>query len=74
MYCTAWCPSCRQTRLWLQNHKIEFVEINIDHSSTAERQVREWADGNRTTPTIDVNGSVVVGFNEKRLKDLLKVQ
>ena len=72
LYCTAWCPSCRQARLWLQNNKVDFVEVNIDRSDAADRQVREWANGSRTTPTIDVNGSVVVGFNEKRLKELLQ--
>jgi glutaredoxin len=71
LYCTHWCPSCRRARYWLENHNIEFVEVNIDRNAAADRQVREWANGNRTTPTFDVNGTVVVSFDESRLADLL---
>ena len=71
LYCTHWCPSCRRAKYWLQNHNIDFVEVNIDRNSAADRQVREWANGNRTTPTFDIDGTIVVNFDEKRLEDLL---
>ncbi len=73
VYCTPWCPSCRQARLWLQNNHIEYVEVNIDRSPAAAKRVQGWADGFRTTPTFDINGDIQVGFDEKRLKELLKL-
>ena len=74
MYCTPWCPSCRQARLWLQNNHIEYVEVNIDRSPAAVKRVQGWANGFRTTPTFDINGEIQVGFDEKRLKELLKME
>ena len=71
LYCTHWCPSCRRARYWLENHNIDFVEVNIDRNPVADRRVREWANGNRTTPTFDVKGTIVVSFDERRLEDLL---
>ncbi len=71
LYCTHWCPACRRARLWLENNNIDFVEVNIDRNPAADRQVRAWADGNRTTPTFDINGTVVVNFDQKRLEELL---
>jgi len=71
LYCTSWCPSCRKARMWLADHNIDYVEIDVNRNRKAAAQVREWADGNLSTPTIDVNGTVVVNWNPKRMEELL---
>ncbi|MBI9043760.1 MAG: hypothetical protein JEZ06_04695 [Anaerolineaceae bacterium] len=71
MYCTKWCPGCRKARKWLQNNNIDFSEIDIDANSDAAGRVRGWANGNQTTPTFDINGTIVVGYDEQALKRLL---
>jgi glutaredoxin len=71
MYCTAWCPECHKARAWLQDHNIAYQEVNIDKNLAAERQVKEWANGTRTTPTFDIDGTIVVDYDEDRLKELL---
>ena len=40
------------------------------HNPAAAKQVRQWADGNLTTPTFDIDGTIVVDFQKDRL-DLL---
>lgn len=74
MYCTRWCPDCRRARIWLTEHNLEFVEIDIDANPDAAAQVKAWAGGNRTTPTFDVNGTIIVNFNEQKLREALKDQ
>jgi hypothetical protein len=37
----------------------------------AGAQVREWCSGKLITPTFDIDGTVVINFDEKRLKDVL---
>lgn len=74
MYCTSWCPDCKRARAWLKKHQIEYTEIDIDHNSKAEQQVRQWANGNRTTPTFDINGAIVVDFEVERLSELLNIK
>jgi glutaredoxin len=71
LYCTRWCPSCRRARMWLQEHGLPFSEVDIDVTPGASDQVRQWANGNRTTPTIDVDGTILVEFNEAKLKQAL---
>ena len=71
LYCTHWCPSCRRARLWFERNNIDYVEVNIDQNPAADKQVRAWANGNRTTPTIDVNGTIVVNWDEGLLEKLL---
>lgn len=71
MYCTSWCPDCRRARAWLKEHNVPYVEVDIERIPAAAAQVRKWANGNQTTPTFDINGTIVVNFDEARLTELL---
>ncbi len=72
MYCTSWCPACRRARAWFAQNNIEFTEVDINAVPVAAEQVKKWANGNRTTPTFDIDGEIIVEFNEARLRDALK--
>jgi len=71
MYCTKWCPDCRKARAWLAEHHLPYTEVDITTTPGAAAQVRVWAHGNQTTPTFDIDGVIVVDFDEPRLTDLL---
>ena len=71
MYCTAWCPDCKQARKWLQEHNLAYTEVNITTTPGANQQLREWANGNLTTPTFDIDGTIVVDFDQARLREVL---
>ncbi|NTV37322.1 MAG: glutaredoxin family protein [Anaerolineaceae bacterium] len=72
MYCTTWCPECRRARLWLKEHNLPFTEVDIYTVDGAPEQVMKWAGGNKTTPTFDIDGQIVVKFDELRLREILK--
>lgn len=74
MYCTKWCPDCREARLWLRNHKMEYREVDIMSTPGASEQVRKWAGGNLVTPTFDIDGRIVVDFNIPELEKALGIQ
>jgi len=71
LYCTSWCPDCRRARAWLEQNHIVYTEVNIDRNPAAARQVRQWANGSQTTPTFDIDGTIVVDFKIKELERLL---
>jgi len=71
MYCTAWCPDCKKARKWLQEHNLAYTEVNITTTSRAKQQLRKWANGNLTTPTFDIDGTIVVDFDQARLRAVL---
>jgi len=73
MYCTAWCPDCKRARRWLVDHNLPYTEVDITYTPGAAQQVEKWANGNRTTPTFDIDGTIIVDFDEERLQQLLKV-
>lgn len=71
MYCTSWCPVCRRARAYLTEHGIDYVEIDIGRDRDAARRVREWAGGNQTTPTFDIDGTIIVDFEKEELDKAL---
>lgn len=72
MYCTRWCPSCRRARAWFQEHDLKYTEVDIDLTPGAADQVKKWANGYRTTPAFDIEGTILVNFDEIKLRQALK--
>ena len=71
LYCTRWCPACAKARKWFDQHGIEYVEVNVATNLKAAEQVKEWAGGNRVTPTLDIYGTIMVGWDEAEAAKLL---
>lgn len=71
MYCTPWCEDCKKARAWLAQEGLNYTEVDISRSSRAANQVRAWANGNQTTPTFDIDGTIVVDFDVEKLKAAL---
>ena len=74
LYCTPWCPDCRKARKWLMERDINFTEVDITTNTNAAKQVMLWAGGYRTTPTIDINGTIIVDWDEKALSEVFDLQ
>jgi peroxiredoxin len=74
MYCTDWCPGCRRARVYLKENNVPFREVNIARDRAAAAQVRTWTGGYETTPTFDINGSIVVTFDVDKINKLLGIQ
>lgn len=71
LYCTPWCPDCRRVREYLQARGIKYAEIDITQDRAAAMDVREWAGGYETTPTIKIGDQVVVGYDKEKLARML---
>lgn len=71
MYCTKWCPDCRNAREWLKARGLDYVEVDVYGVPGAGEQVRTWCEGKLITPTFDIDGVVVKNFDEKRLAEVL---
>jgi glutaredoxin len=71
MYCTQWCPDCRRARAWLEARRLAHTEVDIYAMPGALDQVREWGGGHLITPTFDIDGTIILDFDEGKLSDLL---
>jgi alkyl hydroperoxide reductase subunit AhpC len=72
MYCTSWCPACRRARAWFNARNLKFIEVDIDNNPAASAQVKKWNNGNRSTPTFDIDGTIITDFDERKLTEAVK--
>lgn len=72
LYCTPWCPACRRAKRWFQQRDLDFTEVDITKVYGAAEQVMKWANGYRTTPTFDIDDTIIVDWNESKLESVLK--
>lgn len=72
LFCTPWCHDCRKARKWLKDRNLEFVEIDITKNTQGAEKVMGWAGGNRTTPTFDIDGWIIVDWDEAELQKALQ--
>ncbi len=75
LYSTSWCSVCRAARDYLKAKGIPFIEKDIekDSSAAAELLQKARAAGISTSgvPVLDVNGTLIQGFDPEQLETLL---
>ncbi len=71
VFCTPWCPDCRRARQWMESNQISYTEVDVSKNLDAAEQVKRWAGGNRVTPTFNFNGTVVVGWDQGKMEQML---
>jgi glutaredoxin 3 len=72
VYKTATCPFCHKAMDFLKKHKIKFTSIDVGENPEAGAEM-EKKSGQRGVPVIDIDGEIIVGFDEAALKKALKI-
>lgn len=66
MYSATWCSACQAAHRWMDHEGIAYHEIDVDRQSDAISQL-SVLNPRRTLPTFDVEGQVLVGFDQTAL-------
>ena len=67
------CPACGILKSYLRRHSVAFREVNIANDPReAEKLVRR--SGQMAVPQTDIDGHLVVGFDQTKLNRLLGIQ
>jgi len=72
VYSTPTCPWCTRTKDFLSSNNIEFENIDVSSDTEASREMIEKS-GQMAVPVIDIDGTIVVGFDEAKLRELLNL-
>jgi glutaredoxin 3 len=73
VYTTKDCPWCKKTKEFFKVNKIKFREVDVgEDEKAAEEMIRK--SGQQAVPVIDINGEIIVGFDEEKFKSLLKIK
>ncbi|MCI0533251.1 glutaredoxin family protein [bacterium] len=72
IYTTPTCPYCKMAKDFFQKNQLEYSEKNVatDHAAREEAVAKS---GHMGVPVIDIDGTVVVGFNEPAIRKALGI-
>ena len=70
IYSTPTCPYCNLVKDYLNQKGIEFEEKDVSLDRAAAREMIEKS-GEMGVPQIDINGTIIVGFNRDAIDEEL---
>lgn len=64
IYSTEWCAYCKHVEGYLTDKNVPWVTKDIEHDAAAYKEVEGKMGGPvRSVPVIDVNGTMILGFD-----------
>jgi glutaredoxin len=70
LYVVPDCPLCAHARLWLEQHQIDHVELDVAGNFTALRAMYKLTR-RRLVPVFEANGRALVRPTDEELTDFL---
>jgi len=73
VYSTPTCPYCKQAEAFLKQNNVAFDDINVAaDQKAADDMVRK--SGQMGVPVLDINGTIIVGFDKEAIRKALKLK
>lgn len=73
IYTTPTCVYCKMAKEFLAEHKISYEEKDVSADVEAREEMFKKS-GQMGVPVIDIDGEIIVGFDEERLKELIGIK
>ena len=70
VFSTPTCPHCKHAKSYLRKNNIPFKDIDVSRDHAAARDMMRRS-GRQGVPQLDINGQIVVGFNRRKIDQLL---
>lgn len=73
IYTTSTCIWCVRVKEFLKENNVQFEEVNVgENQQAAEEMVKK--SGQMGVPVTEIDGEIIVGFDETKLKQALKLK
>ena len=72
VYSTQTCSYCTIAEDFLKEHKIEFKHVDVGSDQAGLKEMMDKS-GQTGVPVLDIDGKIIVGFNEAAVKEALKL-
>ena len=72
VYSTPTCPWCHKAKDFLKENNVPFQDVNVAANQKAAEEMIEKS-GQMGVPVIDIDGTVIVGFDKNAIKKALKI-
>ncbi|KMM38521.1 glutaredoxin domain-containing protein [Guptibacillus hwajinpoensis] len=72
LYTQPACPPCEFVKNYFQMHEITYELLNIKENTAARNELINEHQS-MSTPTIVIDGEVIIGFEKERIDELLEI-
>lgn len=72
IFSTPSCPYCDMVKDFLKENGVKFKEVNVQEDRKAAQEIVKRS-GQMGVPVIEIDGELVVGFDEVKLRKLLNL-
>ena len=73
IYSTPTCVYCNMAKSFFKANNVSFTEHNVASDLEARKEMIDKT-GQMGVPVIDLGNEVIVGFDEEKIKSVLKIQ
>ncbi len=73
VYSTPSCPWCHRVKTFLETNKVPFQDVNVAADRAARDDIFKRS-GQLGVPVIDIDGDLIVGFDEPKLREKLGIK
>ncbi len=73
VYSTPTCSWCNTLKTHLRKHRILYTDIDVSQNQEAAKAMVAKS-GQQGVPQTDINGEMIIGFDKKRINELLKIE
>jgi glutaredoxin 3 len=70
VYSTPTCPYCKMAKKFLEDNGIKYQDLNVAQDKAARAEMINKS-GQMGVPVIDIDGELVLGFDQAQLKKKL---
>ena len=70
VYSTPTCPYCKMTKKFLEDNSIKYQDLNVAEDKAAREEMINKS-GQMGVPVIDIDGELILGFDQAQLKEKL---
>ena len=71
IYTTPSCPWCKKTKEFLKQKKIKYTEFDVGENEKARNEMIEKS-GQMGVPVLEINDTIIVGFDQGAIEKALK--
>lgn len=72
VYSMKTCSYCNEAKSFLDENGIEYQDIDVNENPD-EYEYMKGLTGQQRVPVFDISGEIIVGYNKKKLKEVLGI-
>lgn len=73
VYSTPTCPYCHMVKDFLKDKNVQFKDLDVSEDKDALQEMMSKS-GQTGVPVLDINGKILIGFDESAIREALDIK